>query len=551
MYKYKIIGTLILLAATLSFWSCGSGKDVATAKSGRYERPPLKEVSEQQLKTDGRLIDALALQESGREAEALASYSSLVLDDPSCAAAWYEMGRLLLTRGWTDSAETCARRAVDLQGSNTWYLLSLAQVQARRGNTQALVQTWERIVKQNPEVLDYYYELSNAYIELPDLAKAVETLNRVERMIGITEPISLQKQKLWAAAGKPDKALKEVEALADAMPREKRYQAILAESHMQQKHYSKAKQYYDRILSADPNDPYIHIQLAEYYKTLGKNAEADSEMVQAFRNPALDSKTKLQVLGQFYTNEEFYTTRKATTFRLMDMAMAGCSDSTEFAAFYGHVLFVQEKYGEAARWFELALTKDSSAYDLWEILLVSLDAAGDTTAHLDSYARRAATLFPMHTLPHFLLARNAILASRYQEALEPLEQTMKWGFSKGYLEAECHALYAEACYRTGQYDKAWKAFDHCLSIKPDEMSTLNNYAYYLAEQGIQLEKALAMSRRTVDAEPDNANNLDTYAWILHLLGRDDEALPYIEKAVKINPSSETLANHLKAIKEKQ
>ena len=57
-----------------------------------------------------------------------------------------------------------------------------------------------------------------------------------------------------------------------------------------------------------------------------------------------------------------------------------------------------------------------------------------------------------------------------------------------------------------------------------------------------------MSRRTIEKEPEVANFLDTYAWILHLLGRDREALPYIEKAVRLNPSSDTLKEHYRTIK---
>ena len=106
----------------------------------------------------------------------------------------------------------------------------------------------------------------------------------------------------------------------------------------------------------------------------------------------------------------------------------------------------------------------------------------------------------------------------------------------------------EAYYRTGQYDKAWKSYERCLSLRPDDMETLNNYAYHLAEQNTELEKAERMSRRTIEAQPDNANSLDTYAWILHLMGRDSEALPYMEKAVSLDPKSETLREHLKEIK---
>ncbi len=527
--------------------SCAGSQ--AGRKASPYERPPIREVSEAQLATDGMLIDAIALQESGRTEQALNAFGALTAKDPTCAAAWYEMGQLLLQRRWTDSALACANRAVALQPDNVWYLMALAQVQKQRADKRALVQTWERLVALKPDVLDYYYELSNAQIDAGDLPAAIEALNRVERKIGITEPISLQKQRLWQAAGKDDKAAREIERLAESLPGDKRYNAMLATTYMQQRRYAKAKQCYDRILQADPDDIYIHIQLAEYYKATSQPDLADEELALAFQNPGLDTKSKLQILSEFYTQEEFFETRSATTFRLVDMAMASCQDSAELAAYYGNILMYRKKYAEGARMFEMALGRDSSDYAVWERLLICLTEVPDSDAKIETYARRAATLFPMHTLPHYLLASVALEQKRYTDALAELDEIMRWGFSKGYLEAETHSLIAEIAYRAGQYDKCWRAFDRYLALRPDDMLMLNNYAYYLAEQGLQLEKALAMSRRTIDAEPDNANSLDTYAWILHLLGRDAEALPYMQRAVQRDPDSKTLQNHLRTIKE--
>lgn len=109
---------------------------------------------------------------------------------------------------------------------------------------------------------------------------------------------------------------------------------------------------------------------------------------------------------------------------------------------------------------------------------------------------------------------------------------------------------AESYYRTGQYAKAWKAFDRYMALQPKDWGMMNNYAYYLAEQNINLDKALELSRRTIEAEPDNDNSLDTYGWILHLLGRDAEALPYLRKAVSLDPKSDTLKEHLKEVEGK-
>ena len=40
-----------------------------------------------------------------------------------------------------------------------------------------------------------------------------------------------------------------------------------------------------------------------------------------------------------------------------------------------------------------------------------------------------------------------------------------------------------------------------------------------------------MSEKTVIAEPDNSTYLDTFAWILHLIGNDAEAKLFFKKAM--------------------
>lgn len=545
--KRQNVAVLAAMLAAAALAACGGAKDGTAAGKGRYEREPIHEVTAEQLDEDSRLIEAVALAEAGRSDEALAAYSRLAAERPQCAAAWYEMGRMLMRRGWTDSASACLARATALQPQNRWYLLAQAEVQSRSGDTKGLIATRERIVKLQPEVLENHYALADAYVMAGDAAGAVAALDRVERMIGITEPVSLQKQRLWMSAGKEDKAVREMERLADAMPQERRLQAMMAEMYMSRKKYAKAKRYYDRILAESPDDEYIHIQLAEYYKRTGKPDEADREMELAIDNPKLDCKTKLQLLASFYTNEEFYGTRSATTYRMLDKAVAGCDDSASYALVYGDALMRQRKYAEAAQWIEVALRSDSSHYEVWEGLLVCLSEVPERKADMLGYAERAEHLYPMKTLPLFIQAVDLVQQKHYAEALAKLEKARRWGFNKGYLEADTYALLGECYYRTGKYSQAWQAFERCIGLRPDDWGTLNNYAYYLGEQNTQLEKAAEMSRRTIEAEPSNANSLDTYAWLLHLLGRDAEALPYMRRAVELAPDNETLQRHLKAM----
>ena len=97
--------------------------------------------------------------------------------------------------------------------------------------------------------------------------------------------------------------------------------------------------------------------------------------------------------------------------------------------------------------------------------------------------------------------------------------------------SDFYAIMGEIYHNKGEKEKAYAAYDSCLQWKPDQVMTLNNYAYYLSLEGKQLDKAYKMSKKTVDSEPDNPTYLDTFAWILHLTGQDLEAKAIIKHAL--------------------
>ena len=89
--------------------------------------------------------------------------------------------------------------------------------------------------------------------------------------------------------------------------------------------------------------------------------------------------------------------------------------------------------------------------------------------------------------------------------------------------------------------------------KGDNISCLNNYAYYLSERGERLTQAEEMSYKTIKAEPKNATYLDTYAWILFMEGRYSEAKIYIDQALQNleeSESNDVIKEHAEKIKSK-
>ena len=102
-----------------------------------------------------------------------------------------------------------------------------------------------------------------------------------------------------------------------------------------------------------------------------------------------------------------------------------------------------------------------------------------------------------------------------------------------------------------KYQALFPYYDRVLALNPGHLTTLNNYAYFLAITGGDLNKAEKMSATTLQEEPDNPVYLDTYGWIMHLQGKDDLALFYLQRALNNAKNERVKAEvekHLKALR---
>lgn len=76
----------------------------------------------------------------------------------------------------------------------------------------------------------------------------------------------------------------------------------------------------------------------------------------------------------------------------------------------------------------------------------------------------------------------------------------------------------------------------------------NDLAWMFATESIRLDEAELLARQAVEAGPEMASRIDTLAWVLHLSGRDEDALPLAEKAAALESGNVTFADHLAEIR---
>ena len=82
-----------------------------------------------------------------------------------------------------------------------------------------------------------------------------------------------------------------------------------------------------------------------------------------------------------------------------------------------------------------------------------------------------------------------------------------------------------------------------LELDPENSGVLNNYAYFLAQRGEDLDKAESMAALALKYDPDNANFIDTYAWVYFAKKDYTKALLYIKSAVEKDEDNHLLEHY--------
>ncbi len=115
---------------------------------------------------------------------------------------------------------------------------------------------------------------------------------------------------------------------------------------------------------------------------------------------------------------------------------------------------------------------------------------------------------------------------------------------------ENHPLYPEvtngrgvAYERIGEWEKAEKDLLASLKASPDQAYVINYLAYSWIEQGIKIEKSLAMLEKANKLRSNDPYIIDSLGWALFKLKKYKESKKYLQLAVRLMPADPTVNDH--------
>ncbi len=517
----------MVLTFTLPWGNVG-----AQNTSRKHHKKHKKEqgLSEKQKLEESDLFSrAISLKETGKLRAADSLLQLALQINPLDAAANYEKARLMAATGNKKQALLLSKKAMDTDTTNVWYKVLFARLSKANGNYTDYVKTYEKLVKLQPENEDFVQEMAMAYTFTGDYANAVKAYVDLENLVGVQPFLSQKIAALYLRLDEKDKALAEYEKLIKSQPDETRPYALLAAFAAKNGFPKKAEEAYHKIIELNPKDPYVHISLADFYRKAGKLELSFEELKQGFANAQLDVQTKINLLINYYSGK-LTDEQRGQALELAKIIIKTHPNEQLSKSFYASMLYENKKYAEARKLLRKLVVEAPNNYPSWEQLLFC-DLYLEDYQNIIKDADTSIDVFPSRPIPYLLGGIGNFQLKNYAAAKTQLEKGKNLVTGNQALLEQFYSTLGDTYHELKMKKAAYKAYDEVLKLNPENTVVLNNYAYYLALDKQQLDKAAQMAKKAVAADPYNQNNLDTYAWVLYNQKKYEQALSWEEKAI--------------------
>lgn len=494
-------------------------------------------------------LEALRLESQERYDEAFGMLQHCLTICPSAPSALSKMANYYFFLGQKDKALSALEQAVASDADNFWYRKTLASYfQTNREYEKAIAEyerMEERFPKKRGEILPL---LVGLYNHTQQYDKVIASLTKLETLVGKTEGISMEKSRNYLLMGNSEGAFQEMEALAGEYPENAYYRIILAEVYIDHGRKEEALPILQKVLHEEPDNGPAKIVMAEYYRavsdTVGYLAMTDSVLM----SDNVDDDTKVKMLLQLISEkaDSVYLNQ------IIDKAMSRPQRTARLGHLCVQYLLANHQGEERVRPVLLRMLEAEPDNVQARLQLLSYAAQRDNIDELIDICSTAIDYNPEVIEFYYYKGVGLYQKDQPEEALKTFKKATEQVTedTSTDLISDLFASMGDLYHEQGNFSEAYLCYDSALVYNPSNLSTLNNYAYFLSEEGIELGKAEKMSKRTIEEEPDNATYLDTYAWILYKMGRCSEAAVYIKRAIENDPTqSEVLLEHADKIRQ--
>ena len=531
--KHLALFCALTLAAATSFSLLGCGGCAGTkaaaeknAAVGDACPTALRNVevrqTEEHLSPDARSTYAFLLYSQALNAE---DEAALLQAAPLMAAAklpptiWLEGGVWLVSRK-SEGAIPYLEQGLSVAPDDMSLNLLHAEALMEQGTPERGVELMRAYLKKHPGSLDARLELALLLVKSKEYPEAETLLNSVSAKER-TPLVDYYHARALIGMGRQADAIPFLQKAIKEMPDFVEAMAELAFIHEQRSEFKPARALYEKLLKLNFSPQDVLLRLI----SLSLRMNQPEKALKYMRQGPDTIPFKSTVAGLFIGSRHYL---QGETLLKQIAAKDNAPDDV-------YLLLADLNYEQrrdlpmALSWLDKIPPNSKAAPRAAALRIELLGEAGKEQEAL-TVTRQAQKQF--EDAPQFWELEIRLLARQKQlpQALEVARKAAKkWPDS-----AEMAFLLGSLLDETGDKNEAFKVMEHIITLHPENYQALNYVGYTLAQENRDLDKALSLLIRADELSPDQSYIVDSLAWALYRLGRNEEALTAIRRAVKLD-----------------
>lgn len=399
-----------------------------------------------------------------------------------------------------------------------------AEALAAHGKTEQGLEQIRAFVARHPDSLD-------ARMELILLLVKAKRFDEAEKHIGSiaagerTPMVDYYHARALIGMQRRAEAIPLLQKAIQAMPDFVEALVELAYAYEQQKQWNEARTIYEKLLKLQVSEQDVCLRLVHLSLRLNQPEKA----LKYFRKDPDAAAFKLTAISMFLESRHYLQAERL----LKEMLDEPGVPPDVFLMLAGIARDQRRDTELALSWLARIPASSPTAVQAEGLKAQILADAGkekEALASVRNLQQRHARNETLLLLEVRLLARLKAMdeaLARARQAVEIVPESSELAFTLGSLLDSF-----------GKRDEAMKVMQGIIASHPEHYQALNYVGYSLAVQGKDLEHALELLQRADRLAPDQFFIVDSLAWALFRLGRTEEALQNIRRAVALVPSPE-------------
>jgi tetratricopeptide (TPR) repeat protein len=378
-------------------------------------------------------------------------------------------------------------------------LLMVANLLGREGDKDVIIEVMNKLIATRQDSPEILFAFSRVATILGEFDFALELMDMTYQLNPDDETVALGYVAILQLTGRSEEAITWLENVmrkhkGDDSGLRMNYARLLLET----RRYDEAQEQFEKLISQKPDNPDVMFSLALLYLQSGQIDDAD----------------------------DYFSSLSETGHR-----------ANEVNYYLGRIAEDRDDLVEASIWYQ-GVRGGVNYFDSQVrlgIILANQDRLEDARLHLSTIrTQNEGESVALVQAEAGLLVE----VEEYNEAMKIYDRAIENGYNTNLLYSR--AMLAE---KIDRLDISEADLRHIIRREPENSLALNALGYTLADKTDRFEEAEELIDQAIEISPHDHYILDSKGWVLYRMGKLEEAILYLRRALDIIPDAE-IAAHL-------